>query len=173
MARKPASTNGRKNGRKNGKPKESKQMGRPMGWTPSEDDYNKIEKFSGVLPLESPHPQVPTLGDMFGVSATTLRRRMKDDERLVAAYKKGRASAAGLMGATLYQKGRRGNVTAMIFYLKTQAGWSETTKVEHTGADGRPIEFAEDPTTAREELMGRLAGIAGRIDPSLLSGKAN
>ena len=33
-------------------------------------------------------------------------------------------------------------MTAMIFFLKTQAGWKETNVQEHTGADGKPIAHA-------------------------------
>jgi hypothetical protein len=35
-----------------------------------------------------------------------------------------------------------GNITAMIFFLKTQAGWKETITQEHTGKDGQPIQHS-------------------------------
>jgi hypothetical protein len=33
-----------------------------------------------------------------------------------------------------------GNMTAMIFFLKTQAGWKETNVQEHTGANGSDLQ---------------------------------
>ena len=36
----------------------------------------------------------------------------------------------------MFKLAREGNVTAQIFWLKTQAGWKETNHVELTGKDG-------------------------------------
>ena len=51
------------------------------------------------------------------------------DEDIDAIYKKGRSAGLAKMASSLFQNGIKGNVTAQIFYLKTQGGWRE---VEHT-----------------------------------------
>ena len=44
--------------------------------------------------------------------------------------------AKGAIAGSLIQKARAGELGAQIFYLKTQAGWRETTHLEHTSPDG-------------------------------------
>jgi len=41
-----------------------------------------------------------------------------------------------------YRQAKNGNTTAMIFWLKTRAGWKETQVNEHTGADGQPLKIS-------------------------------
>ncbi|MEO0496825.1 MAG: hypothetical protein AAF141_05565 [Pseudomonadota bacterium] len=44
-------------------------------------------------------------------------------------------------------------VTAAIFIMKTQAGWKETSKHEHTGADGTPLTPALNVTIASAPVV--------------------
>lgn len=111
--------------------KNGKRMGRPRKWMPSEDDYAKVERFAGLLPLDPRGRNIPALGDLFNVSAATMRNRMLEDPELRGAYQRGRANAVGRMALSLYQQGISGNVTAQIFYLKTQGGWTERTEHHH------------------------------------------
>lgn len=46
------------------------------------------------------------------------------------------AQATAAIGGALYNKAINGDTTAMIFWLKTQAGWRETARVDHTSSDG-------------------------------------
>ena len=66
-------------------------------------------------------------------------------DTLVKYYKKelddGRVDANADIGRSLYNQAREGNTQAMIFWLKTRAGWAETQKVEHSGVDGQPIDL--------------------------------
>src|SRR5579884_3565593 len=61
-------------------------------------------------------------------------------ESVQAAAIRASASGAG--------KDPRARVTAQIFWLKTRAGWKETTLNEHTGKDGRPIVIRISPEDA-------------------------
>lgn len=65
------------------------------------------------------------------------------DDTLVKYYKKeledGRIDANASIGQGLYQQAKKGNVAAMIFWLKTRAGWKETQAHEIGGIDGQPI----------------------------------
>ena len=56
------------------------------------------------------------------------------------------------------------DVTACIFWLKNRRRdrWRDKHDLEHTGADGGPIEVAYDP---RDELLRRVAGLVGAAGP--------
>lgn len=102
------------------------------------------------------------IADFFGLSESGLRRRFLDDPVLSDAYKKGRAEALSKVAQTVYMKAIGGHVACAFFYLKTQAGWRETERVEMTGKDGGPIQY-EDIEQARERLLGRIDSIASRL----------
>jgi len=66
------------------------------------------------------------VADYFGICENTLRAIEKRQPEVFAAYKKGRVNQIAGMGSNLIQLAKKGNVTANIFYLKTQAGWKES-----------------------------------------------
>jgi hypothetical protein len=66
------------------------------------------------------------IADFFDISENTLRAIEERQPEVSAAYKKGKAQAIVGVAQNLIQQAEDGNVTAAIFYLKTQAGWSET-----------------------------------------------
>ena len=61
-------------------------------------------------------------------------------DTLVKHYKRelddGRVDANAAIGRSLYEQAKTGNTAAMIFWLKTRAGWKETERHEIAGADG-------------------------------------
>ena len=69
------------------------------------------------------------LADYLGIPDRTFRVIIGRDSAVSAAYKRGRAKAIGSIAQSLLQKAKNGNVSAMVFYLKTQAGWRETEAV--------------------------------------------
>ena len=90
----------------------------------TDDEISQVGRLAAVL-------RIGDIADFLGIDERTLHRRMKDDERIMSAYKKGRQQAIAAIGSTLLQKARDGNLTAMIFYLKTQARWRETYRMEN------------------------------------------
>jgi hypothetical protein len=72
-------------------------------------------------------------------------------------------SVLDLAEAKLLKHIKGGNLTAIIFYLKTQGkqrGWVE--RVEATGKDGAPIEMMKSKAASvRGELARRLARMSG------------
>ena len=64
------------------------------------------------------------------ISEPTLRKHYRDE------LDTSKAKANAVISQSLFKIGREGNVTAQIFWLKTQAGWKETNHVELTGKDG-------------------------------------
>jgi hypothetical protein len=65
------------------------------------------------------------VADYFGICENTLRALEKRQPEVSEAYKKGRVNQIAGMGSNLIQLAKAGNVSANIFYLKTQAGWRE------------------------------------------------
>ena len=46
------------------------------------------------------------------------------------------AKANATVGGALFNKAKGGDTTAMIFWMKTQAGWREKQEIDHTSSDG-------------------------------------
>jgi len=127
----------------------------------TQKQINQVEALASVLTIEQ-------ISEYFGISYVTFGRLRKDNEAIDIAYKKGKARAIRTVAEGLLDKAKAGNLSAIIFYLKTQAGWRETNRTEFTGPDGKPIEAnlsskkkitmdLSDRTT--EELLAIHAGL--------------
>jgi len=68
-----------------------------------------------------------------GISADTLTKYYRQE------LDDGRVDANAQVAKSLYEQAKAGNTTAMIFWLKTRAGWKETNVTELTGQDGGAI----------------------------------
>ncbi len=106
-------------------------MARPIK-SLTEEQLAEVETLAAVLTTAQ-------IADYFGIGRTTFFAILEWDESVVERYKKGKARAIGAIAQSLIQKARGGDTTSMIFYLKTQAGWRETDRLEHTGAEGGPV----------------------------------
>ena len=84
------------------------------------------------------------------ISADTLSKYYSKE------LEKGRIKANAKVAQGLYNQAVNGNTAASMFWLKTRAGWSETSKHEITGANGSPIpisvgiEFVDANTRDKE-----------------------
>tara|TARA_R110002153_G_scaffold110456_2_gene251759 strand:- start:530 stop:904 length:375 start_codon:yes stop_codon:yes gene_type:complete len=76
------------------------------------------------------------LADYFCISETTLRAIESRQPEVSDAYKKGKARAIASVAGNLITQAKAGNTAASIFYLKTQAGWKETTGLDLSSSDG-------------------------------------
>lgn len=94
------------------------------------------------------------IADYFGVGRTTFAAMIERDSGISERYKKGKAKAIAMTAQGLLRKARDGDLGAICFYLKTQAGWRETQKLEHSGPDGGPIEISD----AKAKLAAKLSG---------------
>lgn len=70
------------------------------------------------------------IADSLGISERTLQNRKKDNAEFAEAIKKGKAKGIAVVTNALMKKIKSGNVTAMIFFLKTQGGWKENNQLE-------------------------------------------
>ncbi len=122
-----------------------------------DEEVKQVEKLSSVLNQEQ-------MAHFFGMSPSTFDKIISRDQRIRDAFDKGRAKALAMVGGKLLKKALDGNLTAMIFFMKAQAGWrDQNQQVELTGKGGGPIEtkdLSDDPIGI---LSRRIAGVASRI----------
>lgn len=62
-----------------------------------------------------------------GITRATLRKHFREE------LDTGRVRTITKVADSLVRQALAGNMTAAIFYLKTQAGWTETSRLEHSG----------------------------------------
>ena len=97
-----------------------------------------------------------------GISESTLTKRKKENTDFTDAIKRGKAKGIALVTNKLMESIKGGNMTGMIFFLKTQAGWKETNVQEHTGANGTAlIPTAKQMTT--DELKAELEALGVKL----------
>jgi hypothetical protein len=98
------------------------------------------------------------IADFLGIGRTTFYAILDRDRDLAERYKRGRARAVGAVAQSLITKARAGNVTAMIFYLKTQGGWRETLEVAPGRQDrGEALDLSQLSDEVLEGIMEVLA----------------
>ena len=70
------------------------------------------------------------IASIIGIDPKTLRKYYRDE------LDQSKSKANATIGGALFNKAKSGDTTAMIFWMKTQAGWKETNVNEHTSPDG-------------------------------------
>jgi len=83
-----------------------------------------------------------------GISKPTLRNHYA--EELAVGVTKANVQVA----RALHSQAVNGDVRAATFWLKTRGGWKETSKLEHTGEDGGPIEVSDAKAKLKQKLGG-------------------
>ena len=91
----------------------------------TDEQKSQVEALAAYLSQEQ-------MADYFGMGKTTWYALLERDPEVSERYKRGKAKAIGAVAQGLLQKARDGDTTSAIFYLKTQAGWRETQKLEHS-----------------------------------------
>jgi len=86
------------------------------------------------------------------IDEKTLRKYYRDELDLA------KAEANATIGGALFKRAKSGDTTAMIFWMKTQAGWRERTDINHTSEDGSMtpkagIDTSKLSTEALAEIM--------------------
>jgi hypothetical protein len=103
-----------------------------------------------------PHEEIASCLGTEGIDPKTMRKHFKVE--LATSRIKANAAVAN----RAYQMAVAGDPpAATFFYLKTQLGWRETTRVEHTGPGGRPLV----PLDAARALMESAATSRPPEDP--------
>ena len=86
----------------------------------------QVEALANYLSIEQ-------VAGYFSISVSDFLDLQKKDERVLRAYRKGKIRGICKVALLLWEQMEAGNVTALIFFLKTRGGWSE-----------RPIAETED-----------------------------
>ncbi len=97
-----------------------------------EEQTVQVEALSAYLTVEQ-------IADFFGFEKTTFYRICERQPEVMQRYKRGRAKAIGSVAQGLIQQARAGNLTAAMFYLKTQAGWRERERYEDDEGKAVPV----------------------------------
>ena len=97
------------------------------------------------------------IADILGIDDKTLRLYYREELDV------SKAKANATIGGALFNKAKSGDTAAMIFWMKTQAGWRETSVHEHGGIGGGPIQTQE--VSALDRINSKLDGIAARSRP--------
>ena len=92
----------------------------------SDAQRQEVETLAALLSQEQ-------IADYLGISRNTFRAICERDPDIGERYKRGKAKAIAHVAKGLLQKARGGHTASSIFYLKTQAGWRETDRLEHSG----------------------------------------
>jgi len=98
----------------------------------TETDVTKLEALACVLTKSQ-------VADYFGMTEKTLRAVEERQPGVSTAYRTGKAKAIANIGSVLYEKALSGDIRAVQFYLKTQAGWTEKSYIELSKAE-EPID---------------------------------
>jgi transposase len=76
---------------------------------------------------------------LLGISIDTVQRHFRTE------LDNGAPLANAKVAGKLFNEAMQGNVTCMIFWLKTRAGWREVNRVETTFPDGVPATIELTP----------------------------
>ena len=103
------------------------------------------------------------IADFLGISRRTFIEMLNRDKELSAHYKKGKSEAIAGVAGHLLKNCAKGNVTAQIFFLKTQAGWSEQdiVKHQHSGEFGLVVHKLDDSDIINLQDPKLIEGILG------------
>lgn len=123
--------------------------GRPAKFLSYEQQV-QLESLASVLTVEQ-------IADRFGMSRSTLFKIMAENPEIRARFDMGKAKAIEEIGGKLMDKARKGDTASIIFFLKTQAGWRETSKVELTGPQGGPVQTLDVSKLSDAALAEMLA----------------
>ncbi len=85
------------------------------------------------------------IASIIGIDPKTLRKHYR------AELDQSKAKANATIGGALFNKAKSGDTTAMIFWMKTQAGWKETNVNEITNPDG-----SMSPAATQEAVLQAL-----------------
>ena len=85
--------------------------------------------------------QTVQLHTMVGTTQADIARVLDIDEKTLRKYYRdeldlAKAKANATIGGALFNKAKTGDTSAMIFWMKTQAGWREKADINHTSKDG-------------------------------------
>ena len=94
------------------------------------------------------------ISSILGIDPKTLRLHYREE------LDHATAQANATIGGALFNKAKGGDTAAMIFWMKTRAGWREKHDLNHTSEDGSmsPKGVPEDVAAALDAIAGKISG---------------
>lgn len=92
-------------------------------------EIDRIEGYAAYHTIED-------IAAFFGYSQSQFNRLKNQDINVMNAYKRGRFKALSMVGGKLMEQIENNNLTAIMFYLKTQGGWREKQDINVSNEDG-------------------------------------
>ena len=120
----------------------------------TDDQILQVSGLASLLSLEQ-------MADYFGICRKTFLEIRKRQPEVDTQYNLGKAKGIGVVAKGLLQQAQEGNVQAAIFYLKTQAGWKDTTAVTIANPEGETFK-TEDTGAGAAKLLALVENIAER-----------
>lgn len=102
---------------------EEKKRGPKLDWEVTPAVIDKIKEMSGLMTQEQMY-------HYFGIGKDTWYDRKAKNAEMADAIKSGESRKILEVASKLFDEIKAGNVTAMIFYLKTKARWAEHAKLQ-------------------------------------------
>lgn len=121
----------------------------------TEQQKSEVETLAAVLTSDQ-------IADYLGIGRTTFYKMMNEDPDIDERYKRGRAKALLSVSKNLIYQAREGNLTAQIFYLKTQGGWRERAPIETPLSNGGRVSNV-DLSKASDEQLAQLEALMIKI----------
>jgi hypothetical protein len=132
------------------------KRGRKPSFVVDEKVLQEVKKMSGIGLTQK------QIANYYGISAVYWHRVKKRNKKLDIACKIGKSSAIAAVSGKLMKKINEGNLSATIFYLKTQAGWSEKNTLDiKNKVKSKNVEYKIDTMDAIE---------ASKIYQSIMTG---
>jgi hypothetical protein len=107
--------------------------------------------------------QTVQMHTIVGTTQADIARVLHIDEKTLRKYYRdeldlAKAKANVTIGGALFNQAKSGDTAAMIFWMKTQAGWRERKDLNHTSEDGSMtpkagIDTSKLSTEALAEIM--------------------
>ena len=89
----------------------------------NQEQISRVEELASVLTKSQ-------IADYMGICANTFRAIEDRQPEVARAFNTGKAQAIANVAANLIAQAEAGNVAAAMFYLRTQAGWTDQTAVK-------------------------------------------
>lgn len=106
-----------------------------------------------------------TCASRLGISASTLRRIMDDDEDAKAAYDAGTGAMQDELVGLLMQHAREGDRTSAIFLLKGACGFREVGPTDGSSASAPTVNITLPPPMSADQMQAQLAAMRDVTPP--------
>lgn len=98
------------------------------------------------------HGNIRAMADYCGITHTTVHTYKNTYPEIIEAIKEARKSILGTIENKLIEQAVNGNISAIIFYLKSQGGWSEKQRVELSGEVNATVQNAKSEAEFRQAM---------------------